>query len=404
MGYISVCIIQEDPKSLKETVESLEGNGKFIKEIIYTGEDQKIPDIKYLNQYSENRAFLRNKCIQNATGDLILWLSDTTQLEDTTLEEYDQVLKEFPDVDIIYPNEIVVDLNGEENIKNYKDWYGNEIELIQGLTLESYIPQWGVLTRRDLFEKTGLFDEDFEDYEFYRLLALNLKGIKLKHSEESFVTNRITESFIDTSYRSKTLRDTLNLYDWKREIFPLLKWDENEKLALTTAYTTIGDKLKKYLDLLNASEYYRKAILTFHNQYSLKKLIDTFISMGEFDKALYLTEEQGLEEEEVKNYRTFIENIKKLIDRLEDLVKEGKIKDVLTSINDVVSVYEGAPVYNILGVVHFILKDYENSFRFLTKAVTMNPLKEEYVENLFDVGRLINREEKVYSLLERLRP
>ncbi|WP_457644685.1 tetratricopeptide repeat-containing glycosyltransferase [Persephonella sp.] len=404
MGNISVCIIQEDPKSLKEAVESLKGNEKFIKEIIYTGEAQNIPGVKFLNLYSENRAYLRNRCIQNAAGDFILWLCDTTQIEETTLEEYDQIIKKFPDVDIIYPNEIIVDLNGEENIKNYKDWYGNEIELIQGLTLENFIPAWAVLTKKEMFDRTGKFDEDFEDYEFYRLLVLNLKNLKLKHSEESFVTNRITESFIDTSYRSKTLRDVVELYDWKKEIFPLLGWDRDEKLALTTAYTTVGDRLKKYLDLLNASEFYRKAMLTFHNQYTLKKLIDTYISMGEFEKAIFLTEKQGLTDEEISNYRSFIDNIQKLIDRLESLVQEGSIKDVLSSINDVVEVYEGAPVYNILGVIHFILKDYENAFKFLIKAVTMNPVKEEYLENLFDVGKLLNKEEKVYSLLERLRP
>jgi tetratricopeptide (TPR) repeat protein len=110
-----------------------------------------------------------------------------------------------------------------------------------------------------------------------------------------------------------------------------------------------------------------------------------------------------LKDEEIKKYTAFINDLKKLVQELENFVKKGKIKDLLSSINDIVSVYEGAPIYNILGVVHFILEDYENSFRFLTKAVTMNPEKEEYVENLFEVGKIINKESKIQSLLNRLK-
>ncbi len=405
MSFITVCIIHQSSENLKETLGSLKGNENFIKDIIYTGKVQNKyeRDIRFLELNTENRACLRNICIREAKGEYILWLSDTSYIEETTLEEYDQILREFKDVDIIYPNEIIIDLYGEEKIKNYKDWYQNESELIQGLTLEEFIPQWGVLTKKEIFDRIGLFDEDFEDYEFYRFLAFNLKKIKLKHSDESFTTNRITESFIDTSFRSKTLRDFVGIYDWKKEIFPLLNWEKNEKLALGTAYTTIGEKLERYYDLLNASDYYKRSILSFHNQYSLKKLIDVYISMGEFDKALYFTKKQGLKDEEIKKYTAFINDLKKLVQELENFVKKGKIKDLLSSINDIVSVYEGAPIYNILGVVHFILEDYENSFRFLTKAVTMNPEKEEYVENLFEVGKIINKESKIQSLLNRLK-
>ncbi len=404
---ISVCIIESNKNLLNETIQGLEKNKEYINEVLYSGNESLLENIntniniKCLNLESDNKAFIRNKLLDEAKGDYILWLKTGSKLEEDSIEEYTEILKEFPEVDIIYPNEIVIDLNNEENVKNFKDWYKNELELLRGLTFEKYLPEFGVLTKKSLFEKLGKFDEEFEDYEFYRFLSLNIKNITLKLSEFSFVTNKITQTFIDTSFHSKNLRDILKIYNWEKELFPELNW-ENKKIAKATAFSIIADKLKEYIDYYNATEFYKKALLTFHNQYSLKELIDTYIKMGEFEKAKYMLEEQGLKEEEVLEYEEKIQNIENIIDNLENAVKEGKVKEVLSTISDILQFYEGAPIYNILGVIHYIGKDIEGAFKYLYKAVTMNPLNEDYKQNLFDIAKLLNKEEKANKLILRL--
>ncbi len=399
---ITVCIIG---KNIRKTVETLlENDLSDIDQIITTTDfplETDIP-VEVINAETENKSEIKNKMIKISKGDYILWLSENTELEDSTVEELVEVVEDFPDADIIYPNEILI-IGKEEDVKTFTDWYSNEKSLIQSLTLENYLPEWGVITKKEMFLKLGMFDENFEDYEFYDFIYKNLKNLKLKNSDLSFVTNRITESFIDTSYRSKTLRDILGIYDWKKEIFPSLSWDKNEKLAFGTAYTIIGDKLYNYYDLYNASDYYRKSLLSYHNQISLKKLINTLVQMGLFDKALELTtKKQGLSQKEVDEVSQRIKQFKELVLKLEKAVEEGKAGDILVSINDIVSIYSGAPIYNILGVIYALKGELENSYRFFYKALTMNPLDEDILKNLIDIAERLGRKDKVKGLINRL--
>ena len=399
---ITVCILG---KNIRKTIETLfENDLSDIDQIVTTTDFPMETDIPVdvINTETENKSEVRNKMIKISKGDYILWLSENSELEDSTIEELMDVIGDFPNADIIYPNEILI-MGKEEEVKTFTDWYDNEKSLIQSLTLEDYLPEWGVVTKKDIFSKYGMFDESFEDYEFYDFIYKNLKNLKLKNSDLSFVTNRITESFIDTSYRSKTLRDILSMYDWKKEIFPSLSWDKDEKLAFGTAYTIIGDKLYNYYDLYNASEHYRKSLLSYHNRISLKKLINTLVQMGLFDKALELTtQDQGLSREEVEEVSQRIKQFKDLVFKLEKAVEEGKAGDILVSINDIVSIYNGAPIYNILGVIYAIKGELESSYRFFYKAVTMNPLDEDILKNLIDVAERLGKKDKVKGLIKRL--
>jgi len=170
---ITVCILGKD---IKKTVETLFEN-----------------DLSEVNQIITTADFPVKTEIPVEV--IIFWLSENTELEDSTVEELTDIIEDFPDADIIYPNEILV-IDSEEEVRTFNDWYGNERSLIQSLTLENYLPEWGVITKRSIFSKTGMFDENFEDYEFYDFLYKNLKNLKIKNSDLSFVTNRIKDSFI----------------------------------------------------------------------------------------------------------------------------------------------------------------------------------------------------------------
>ncbi|WP_297453682.1 glycosyltransferase [Persephonella sp.] len=399
---LTVCIIGKSPDKTIKTL--LENDLSEVEEIIITDPDTAIvhPKIRIVDINSDNKAVIRNQLIDESSQDYILWLSSDNELEDTSIEEFIDDIEDNPDADIFYANEIIK-IEDEEDIRNFSDYYETEDALIQALTLENEIPEWGVVTKKSIFDRLGRFNEEYEDYEFYEFLYKNLKNLRLKLAEFTFITFNLRETFIDTSFRSKALREALSIYDWKKEIFPSLSWDKNENLAYSTAYTMIGDKLFNYFDFYNASEYYRKAILSFHNQVSLKKLINTLVMMGFFDKAKSITStEQGLTEQDVQEIIENIDNISKLVKELELAVEEGKAGDILVSSSDILSVYQGAPIYNILGVVYALKGEFHTAYKLLYKAVTMNPLDEDILYNLLDVANKIGKKEKVEKLVRRL--
>ncbi|WP_281951147.1 glycosyltransferase family A protein [Nitrosophilus kaiyonis] len=400
MQKFSACIIDINNQDIKKTLESLEENKDYISEIICTGSNKEYDNIKYLNINSKNEAIHRNACLKEAKSEYILWLAPNIELEDETLEEFNEILEEYENIDIIYPNEVFIDENEEENIKNFNDWYKKNDQLIQSLTLEDYIPNFGVVTKKSKFLNIGGFEDKYNDYCFYATIYKNIKNINFKHSDLSFINHYIYESFIDTSYRSKLLRDILEIYNLK-EIFNNLNW-ENENIAIATAYTIIGDKLFNYYDYLNASNFYRKALISFHNQETLRKLIETYYQMGLFDEALKLLETQDANENIKKEFIEKIENTKKLIQEIEKSVEEGKAAQILISANDITSFYQGAPIYNILGVVFFIKADLENAYRFFYKAATMNPLDNDIINNLIDIAKKLGYEDDVIGLFDRL--
>ena len=404
---VSVCLIKTDNLNhMEKVINALEENAEFIEEVIYTGSAEDLPEVdlnvKTLGIESENKAFLRNEALKEASQDWVLFCSTATELEDSTLEEFLEVLEdEYPQANLVYPNTVKITSDNQEIVNNYDNWYDKKRVILQGLTVEKHLPEWGVLIKKELFQDK-LFNEEYKDYEFYEFFLRNFEAIKPALSELSFVNVYETTSFIDTSFGSKIIRDQIvNIYPLT-ELFPHLNW-ENENLAQSTAYTMIGDALAEYHDFYNASDYYRKALISFHNQHTLKNLIKAYIEMGLFDQAKQIvSKEQGLSPEDIADFSRFINKIESLIREIEKKVEEGLIDEVLYSLNDVIQVYQGAPIYNIAGVLHFYKGDLVNAYRFFYKAVIINPLEENILRNLSDVAKQIGKEEEVISLINRI--
>ncbi|MCX7737852.1 MAG: hypothetical protein N2Z80_00320 [Hydrogenothermaceae bacterium] len=72
------------------------------------------------------------------------------------------------------------------------------------------------------------------------------------------------------------------------------------------------------------------------------------------------------------------------------------------AMNDVYEVYQGTPILNIIGVVEYFLGNLDNAYNSFYKAVTMNPIDEDILQNLVDVAKQLKREEKVKGLMNRL--
>ncbi len=377
-------------------VSSLQTQNEFVEELYTTFDTDSIPS-PAPTQHS--LAHKLNHTITNAKSAYVLFLNGDIQLEEETLEEFAEVVEEYPDADIIYPNEVFI-AGEEEQIKNYDDWYQKEQLLLPSLAIEDYLPQWAVLVKKETIQKLGGFDPSYGEYTWYAFIYKNLGKLRLKLSDLSFVNHYLSQTFVDTSFRSLLVRNIVAMHS-PQEIFTSLDWS-NEPVALATTYTLIGDRLAAYYDYFNAAKYYRNALMAFHNQESLKKLLQSYYQMGLFEEIRNLLHTQEPSSTLEEEYSHKIEKTSKLIKELEKAVQEGKGQQVLGAAQDIAQFYQGAPFYNILGALHFIKGDIKNAYLFFYKAVTMNPLDNDIIQNLIDLAKQLHKEDEVIGLMTRL--
>ncbi len=395
MKQCSVCIIGEDiPQTL---LDSLYENKEYVQEIFTTTPTKS--NATALTIPSNNLADQYNQMVDKASSDYILFLCGNNQLEEDTLEEFAQIAQEYPDADIIYPNEILK-IGAQEEAKNYSDWYQKELFLLPSLAIEDYLPQWGVLIKKESIQKLGGFEPQYGAHSWYAFIYKNLPNLRLKLSDLSFVEYAVHQSFIDTSYRSLLVREIVSIYPLQK-IFTSLNW-EQEAIALATANTLIGDRLAAYYDYFNAAKYYRNALLSFHNQETLKKLLEAYYQMGLFEEMKNLLQTQEPLKDIYEQYSDKIQKTLDLIQEMEKAVQEGKAAQLLLASEDIAQFYQGAPLYNILGVIYYIKKDLPTAYKFFYKAVTMNPLDNDIIHNLVNTAKELHKEEEVIGLITRL--
>jgi len=401
---VSLLVLCESKPS-EEFLNAVNENADFISEVIFSSSEFPADldcSVKFLGLEGETKGKIRNALVEVAQSDNLLLVSSSTILEEDAVEELLEE-KESSQADVVFPN-IIFKVGEREDVKNFEQTFEKEINLVASLSIENYVPEWGILTSKEVIEKGKGFDSSLRDYDFYDFLYRNLRSLKLRLAELTYVTQKIEDTFIDTSWRSYVLRKrVLKNFDWKRELFPFLSWHERPEVAEATALTIIGNKLSDYYDFFNATEFYRKALLRFHNQESLKQLISSLKTMGLFEQAKeLLSPVQGINEETAKEEKELIENIENIIKELEKAVEEGKIYEVLAAIQDVVPVYEGAPIYNILGVLNWIQKKEEEAYKFFYKAVTINPINQDYLFNLASSAKKLGKEKNVEELIQIL--
>ncbi len=398
-------LITGEPVLDDEFLSSLELNKEFIGEVIFPGEVRKTDasfPVRSLNLAELKGGSVRNALVREAKYENLLFLESKTLLEEDLIGELLEE-KEESKADFVFPN-LILREGDKEKVHNYTQVLGREVELIPSLSLEDYVPETSLLTSKEVIERGGGFNSFLEDYELYEFIYRNIRNLKLSLSELSYATYEPLTSFIDTAYRAFVLREVvLKEFDWERELFPYLSWKENEKVAKATALTLIGKRLASYYDYFNAQNYLRGALLSFHNKETLKELIECFLNMGLFNKAReFVSTSQGLTGGEVDRERERIAKIEDLIKGLEEAVKEGKFGEVMVASSQVLEVYRGAPLYNLLGVVNWIVKNNDSAFKFFYKATTMNPLNEDYLYNLTEVAKELSLTSKVKKLLKAL--
>ncbi|MRI83777.1 MAG: hypothetical protein C6I00_05080 [Nitratiruptor sp.] len=400
MGHFTICILPSPSQTVHEHfIDGLQANRHHIDQILYAGSTSPIEGAIPCPVEGSNEARMRNELMSRAKAPYLLWLTPETILEEDTLDEYLHLLQEHPDTDLIYPNEIFHDANGER-VRNYTDWSNQEEALLQSLTIEKYLPKWGVAQRLENIKELGGFEERYGPQSFYGFVYKHLPQLSLRRSDLAFVHNYERTTFTDTSYHSRLLRDIVEIYPLT-QLFASLNWQE-EAIARATAYTLIAQKLMDYLDYFNASEFLRQALMSFHNQESVQHLIQSYLMMGLFEEALQIVDSQGLEAQKAQEWRERIEEIKGFVAHVETSIQGGLLQELLAKAQEILDYYGGAPIYNAYGVIHHLLGNEEEAYRFFYKGATIAPIDNDILENLAQVAKRLHKEEEVIGLLERI--
>ncbi|NLO20007.1 MAG: glycosyltransferase, partial [Ignavibacteria bacterium] len=289
----SVCIFTYNrAKYLKEAINSVlsqsyenfelviydDGSTDNTSEVVRSFSSEKI---RYFKKEHTNAPDTRNKAIAEAKGKYIIWLgSDDVILPDTLLH-YSEILKEHPNIDILYGDLYICD----ENLKvseelTYEDWKGRNRELLTNMLFSNSLPDGGSAIRKSLYQQYGNYSLDFPRAHDYKWFSQVVKFVNLKKANR-FVykwrwhsSNMSSGSVdIDFSYDVEVVKGIIN-NNSLQELFYFLNWD-NPKRAKADAYLYLAKRFIHLKDY-NIALDYLKQIYYLHPSPDIKASIEQF--------------------------------------------------------------------------------------------------------------------------------
>lgn len=129
--------------------------------------------LRYVHKPNGGVSSARNRAIEEARGEFIIWLDSDDVLLPGTVAAYADALREHPECDIFYGHLRLMDQDdratGEKRYRNY-----DPQDVIPALVHGGIAPQPGVFIRRSIFERIGTYDPDMayaEDYDWFSRAA-----------------------------------------------------------------------------------------------------------------------------------------------------------------------------------------------------------------------------------------
>ena len=239
-----------------EVVVVDDGSTDGTQEMMQSMQDARIRYIR--NATNRGRPYTRNRCIEEARGEYILWLDDDDTLAEDVLDRYLLLLERYKEADIIYGN--LRNLNTGEIFFTPKDFYQNNTTLMNNLlTVGCPLPNPATMVKKELYEKFGKYDEEFvraQDYEFWTRVALHATvkkydGISCNYRIHDDNISAGSAELLDTSYESKIIRKTLN----EEVVARSFDYAKSQNIV----FYEIAEHLRNIWDNCNALYYYELA-------------------------------------------------------------------------------------------------------------------------------------------------
>jgi glycosyltransferase involved in cell wall biosynthesis len=134
------------------------------------------PRVHYYYQENQGQSVARNHAIKKAKGDFICFLDSDNKWLPEKLSVSVRAALSNPDADIIYGDNITIDIDGKEiSRESMKKFSGHITDL---LLRDNFISMNSTMTKRECFETLGAFNEKdrlAEDYELWLRMSTKYK-------------------------------------------------------------------------------------------------------------------------------------------------------------------------------------------------------------------------------------
>ncbi len=280
--FFSVCIPTYNRANyLKEAIESVlsqtypdfevvvydDGSTDSTEEVVRKFKDERVRYFK--GEENKGRPYARNRCIELARGEWIVWLDDDDVFKPELLTAFAVEIDKFPEVSVFYPLKVLLFEESKDSLKQVfiTDFYRNRTRLIRCIIRKSPISNCASCLKREIFGKFGGYDSNFpraQDYEFWSrtLPFLEIKGVDVEGFVYRVHDNNISVNFLkmDLSYESVIKRKFL------------------EKFSLSEIYSYGKSKEVEFLvkDLLLHEDYFNA--LYYSWLFEEKELYDRLLS------------------------------------------------------------------------------------------------------------------------------
>jgi glycosyltransferase involved in cell wall biosynthesis len=329
---ISICVpTYNRAKYIKQTIDSAI-NQKFDNfeiiivddgsndetESIVNSYDCKI--IKYVQKKHTNAPDTRNRCIQEAKGDYILWLDSDDILSKYALHTYSQFIQLYPDAFVFNCHlQVFSDSNKRIRISGPLDWYDNPQAMLNYFVIGNPLRNPGSLIKKELYTILGNYDTYYKrahDLEFWSRIALHGKTkcktldrvlcyYRIHDSSLTGPLHPITTNFIYEQQIFSKILSTVEL----QTLFYNFDWTSDYEQAYINSTFQIIHRFLKINGLSHAFKYctqllnfkpHDPAILETHK--ILQERINNFIEQYSIIKKFC-----SLDNTEITSYLKFLE-------------------------------------------------------------------------------------------------
>jgi glycosyltransferase involved in cell wall biosynthesis len=151
--------------------------------------DKEKTKISWISERDSGQSEALNKGFRKAKGEIIGWLNSDDRYRDGCFEHVVQIFEDYPEVDIVYGDYLLVDESGKV-LKIRREIEFNAFILLYHRVL--YIPTTATFFRRRVFEENNWIDETLQyamDLDFF--VRLSLRGYSFKHTPKILADFRL---------------------------------------------------------------------------------------------------------------------------------------------------------------------------------------------------------------------
>ncbi len=420
---ISICIpTYNRSQYLKQAIESAlnqsysnyeivildDGSTDNTEQVINSINNDKIKH--YKNSRNSGRPYTRNKCIEYAKGEYILWLDDDDILAENTINRYIETLNNNKSIDVLYGELQLIDSfsNIIENKIIPQDFYNDSPRILFNLIKGQggMIPFGGSIVRKSLYEKYGRYNKEFtraQDAEFWIRIApyANFKKVNaVTYYYRQHENNISLGKFIDLSYESLLLSKLLNSNVFCY-VLDNYNWQDYEK-AKYQFYSDVARRFFQFRDFFNASRILEKLNNVYNQPEDRELLIYSYLGSGELEKA----EKNIISLKHENPFEGWLNGIKALRRELNNGISLKNIPKIRKDIESYIGNKQfGQDCFDAvfaLGQISEKLKEKEIAYKYYSLAISRNPVNKIAYEKGIILEKELALDPKINGIRKRL--